>query len=230
MEDSCHNEDISGAARQAYLAYFKNAIVLLRAAKVKDDTDTYWRTVRRLLSFPEIKGTCLGYGAQSISGSGSGDAMTGQVLETAKAIVDLGVQDPDLFVAMALFEDNFGPDRISDMTTNIILGPLLNFNARILSGLTVPLEELENSGSKNGKSYEAMLPRNPYAKGNVPVILVPSDVLRDLPIATSWEDVSAAASKSAEIRGRVNDQIAHLWRSKTLRDKETVREWVLGRP
>jgi len=225
LEDSAHPE-ISGAARQTYLAHFKNAIALLRAAKVKDDTDTYWRNVRRLLSFPEIKGTCLGYGAESISGSGSGDAMTGQVLETAKAIVDLGVQDPDLFVAMALFEDNFGPDRISDMTTNIILDALLSFNARILSGLAVPLEEF-TIRLKNGKSYEAMLPRNSYAKGKVPVILVPSDVLRDLPIATSWEDVSAAASKSAEIRGRVNDQIAQLWRSRTLRDKEAVREWAL---
>ena len=61
---------------------------------------------------------------------------------------------------------------------------------------------------KNGKSYEAMLPRNTFSKGNVPVILVPSDVLRDLPVATDWQDVSSAASQSAEIRNRVNDQIA----------------------
>jgi hypothetical protein len=172
---------MSTAARQAYLTHFKNAIALLRAAKRKDDTDTYWRNVRRLLSFPEIKGTCLGYGAESISGSGSGDAMTGQVLETAKAIVDLGVQDPDLFVAMALFEDNFGPDRISDMTTNIIFEALLAFNARVLRELGVPTEEFKIR-LKNGKSYEATLPRNPYAKGHVPVILVPSDILRDLPV------------------------------------------------
>jgi hypothetical protein len=39
--------------------------------------------------------------------------------------------------------------------------------------------------------------------------------------------MSDAASKSAEIRSRVNDQIAQLWRSKTLKDKEEVREWAL---
>lgn len=225
LESSSHSE-MSKDGRQAYVTHFRNAITLLSAAKVKDDTDTYWRNVRRLLSFPEIKGTCLGYGAESISGSGSGDAMTGQVLETAKAIVDLGVQDPDLFVAMALFEDNFGPDRISDMTTNIIFAALLEFNARVIRELHIPTEEFKIR-LKNGKSYDAMLPRNPFAKGRVPVILVPSDILRDLPIATDWEDVSDAASKSAEIRNRVNDQIVQLWRSKTLKDKEAVREWAM---
>jgi hypothetical protein len=75
--------------------------------------------------------------------------------------VDLGVNDPDLFVAMALFEDNFGPDRISDMTTNIIFEALLKFNGRILAGLDVPTEKF-TMRLKNGKSYEAMLPRNTF--------------------------------------------------------------------
>jgi hypothetical protein len=140
LGDSAHPE-ISGEARQAYIRHFSTAISLLRAVKVEDETDVPWRNVRRLLSFPEIKGTCLGYGAESISGSGSGNAMTDQVLQTAKAIVDLGVEDPDLFVAMALFEDNFGPDRISDMTTNIIFDALLKFNGRILAGIDVPTEK-----------------------------------------------------------------------------------------
>lgn len=226
LGDSAHPE-ISGEARQAYIKHFSTAISLLRAVKVEDETDVPWRNVRRLLSFPEIKGTCLGYGAESISGSGSGNTMTDQVLQTAKVIVNLGVEDPDLFVAMALFEDNFGPDRISDMTTNIIFEALLKFNARILSSLDVPTEKF-TMRLKNGKSYEAMLSRNSFSKGDVPVILVPGDVLRDLPVATDWQDISSAASQSAEIRNRVNDQIAELWRSKTLKDKEKVRDWALG--
>jgi hypothetical protein len=58
--------------------------------------------------------------------------MTEHVIRTAKDIVELGIEDPDLFVAMALFEDSFGPDRISDMTTDVILGDLLKFNERVL--------------------------------------------------------------------------------------------------
>src|SRR5271155_2424511 len=56
LADSAHPE-ISGQGREAYLSHFKNAIGLLRAVKVQDSTDTYWRNARRLLSFPEIKGT-----------------------------------------------------------------------------------------------------------------------------------------------------------------------------
>jgi hypothetical protein len=155
--------------------------------------------------------------------------MRNQVFKTARDIVGLGIQDPDLFVAMALFEDNFGPDRISDMTTNIILGDLLQFNNRVLSRLNVPTERFPIH-LKNGCSYDAMLPCNPFAKGKkkVPVILVPIDILRDLPVATDWEDVSRAATENAEIRGRVNDQIAQLWRTKTLKDKEVMRDWALS--
>lgn len=90
--------------------------------------------------------------------------MTGSVIQTAKEIVELGVEDPDLFVAMALFEEGFGPDRISDMTTNVILGDLLRFNARILDGLPVPREAM-TLRLRNGKTYETALPVNPYVKG-----------------------------------------------------------------
>jgi hypothetical protein len=224
LQMSSHPE-ISQGARSAYVQYFNRAIGLIQA--IKATGDTYWKNAWRLLSFPEIKGTCLGYGAESIAGSGSGDAMTDQVLKTAKEIVDLGIKDPDLFVAMALLEDNFGPDRISDMTTNIIFGDLLEFNYRVLSAMEVPKEKFQIR-LKNGRSYDATLPRNPYAKGRVPVILVPTDILRDLPVATDWQDISIAASESAEIRNSVNDQIAQLWRTKTLKDKEGLREWALS--
>jgi hypothetical protein len=52
-------------------------------------------------------------------------------MQTAKAIVDLGIDDPDLFVAMGLFEEGIGPDRISDMATNVIFPDLIAFNTRI---------------------------------------------------------------------------------------------------
>ena len=119
-----------------------------------------WRAARRLLTFPEIKWTCLGYGAQSISGSGSGDDGTGLFVVSAKEIIDLGITDPDLFVAMSLFEKKVGPDKISDMTTNVIMRDLLDFNARILPKLGVPLRKQEFL-LKNGSSFEAALPLNP---------------------------------------------------------------------
>ena len=224
LERSQHPE-INTDAQATYEAHFIKVIKLLAASQ--EMSDVPWRNAMRLLSFPEIKGICLGYGSQSVSGSGSGTDMLDQLIRTAKQIVDLGVRDPDLFVAMAVFEDGFGPDRISDMTTNIIFKDLLNFNKRVLQTLPVPCVPTTIS-LRNGAQYEADLPTNPFVKGGAPIILVPSDILRNLPVARDWAGVADAASKNAALRHRVNDQIAKLWEAKTLKDKDEVRRWALS--
>lgn len=224
LAKSRHSE-ISNGARGTYEHHFKNVIKFLRATK--GPGDVAWRSAQRLLSFPEIKWTCLGYGAQSVSGSGSGNEMTGQFIDTARQIVELGVDDPDLFVAMALFEEGVGPDRISDMTTNVIFSDILNFNARILKDLGVPTQAM-TLRLRNGQSFDAVLPNNPFIREGGPVVLVPSDILRDLPIATDWSGVSDAASKNQELRNQVNRQIARLWEVKSRKDKGQLRRWAMS--
>lgn len=219
------HQEISTDANAAYEAHFVRVIRLLAASKTVGDVP--WRSAMRQLSFPEIKGICLGYGSQSVSGSGSGSDMLDRVIKTAKEIVDLGVSDPDLFVAMALFEDGFGPDRISDMTCNIIFKDLLSFNKRMLTELPVPVQPTAIR-LRNGASYQADLPVNPFVRGGAPIILVPTDILRDLPIACDWADVADAASKNQELRNKVNDQIARLWEAKTLKSKGEIRDWALS--
>jgi hypothetical protein len=222
---SSRHAEMRAGGRRAYEEHFSTIIKLLRGSKEKGDVA--WRNAVRMLSFPEIRGTCLGYGAQSVSGSGSGADMTAHLTRTAKEIVDLGVEDPDLFVAMALFEEGFGPDRISDMTTNIIIGQLLSFNQRILPELAVPIGR-HSIRLKNGASFEADLPTNPYVKGGAPIILVPADILRDLPIAKDWSDVADSASKNAQLRDRVNNEVADLWKRRTIKDKDKLRRWALS--
>jgi hypothetical protein len=60
------------------------------------------------------------------------------------------------------------------------------------------------------------------------VILVPTDILRDLPIAADWSDVAAAASKNQALRQKVNKQIAEIWRRRTLKDKDELRRWAMS--
>ena len=43
--------------------------------------DVAWRTAQQLLSLPEIKWTCPGQSAQSVSGAGSGIEVTAQIIE-----------------------------------------------------------------------------------------------------------------------------------------------------
>jgi hypothetical protein len=81
---------------------------------------------------------------------------------------------------------------------------------------------------RNGKTYEANLPTNPFVRGNQPVLLVPADILRSLPIVKDWSDVADAASKNDALRERVNQEIAKLWAAKTLKDKTELRRWALS--
>jgi hypothetical protein len=224
LDHSVHDE-IKIGARNSYQQHFTTVIKLLRGSRSEGDAP--WRGALRYLSFPEVKGTCLGYGAQTVSGSGSGSDMRDTVIRTGKQIVDLGVDDPDLFVAMALFEDGFGPDRISDMTTKVILSDLLKFNYRVFSELAVPLER-RALRLRDGSTYDVSLPVNPFVRDGAPIILVPTDILRSLPVATDWSDVSDAASKNREIRNKVNTQIAELWQAKTLKSKSTLKSWALS--
>jgi hypothetical protein len=189
---------------------------------MKHPGDVAWRTVERLLEFHEIKGTCLGYGAASISGSAFGQELTRRLLRVGKEIVDLGIRDPDLFPAMALFEAKIGADRISDMATNVIREALVAFNRRILRSIGLRGEAFD-IGDVAGEFL-----RNPFQNGRIPVILVPQDILRKLPIAKDWDDVADATSKNQALRNRVNRHIGHIWAAKTKRDKERLRTQALA--
>jgi hypothetical protein len=224
LGNSGHPE-INTGARTTYRKHFETIVALLAGSK--EPNDAPWRGALRLLSFPEIKGTCLGYGAQSAAGSGSGEAMRENLIRTGKEIVDLGVREPDLFIAMALFEEGFGPDLISDMTTNVILGDLLAFNERILAHLPIPRQNV-TLRLQNGNRFEVSLPINPFMKAGDPVILVPLDILRALPVASDWSDVEHAASQNEQIRNLLNAQIADFWKIKTLREKDKLRQWALS--
>jgi hypothetical protein len=219
FEKSKHSEISTGAVNE-YRKHFETVIRFLSLTKKPEDIG--WRTARRLLEFHEVRGTCLGYGINSIGGSGFGSQLTERVLRVGKEIVDLGIQDPDLFAAMALFEEKIGADRVSDMTTNVVRQSLVTFNRRILKGLKLRGEIFDMFG------VNARFVVNPFQSTRTPVILVPADILRKLPIARDWDEVADAAYKNDRIRQRVNDHISHIWAKKAKRDKARLRAQALA--
>lgn len=219
LSSSRHVEIRNGAI--TYQNFFSILIRLLKNAS--SSTHVAFRTAQKRLSFDEIKGTCLGYGAASTSGRAWGKLITGRVLKSAKEIIDLGVDDPELFLVVALLEDGIGPDLISDMTTNIILPDLAEFNKQICK--TLNINTLPFKGP-DGSLFH--FPRNPLiTESDTPVILVPLDILRDLPIVTCWSDIGDAASKNAGLRNRVNSMIGRIWESAARKkNKEAIRKTI----
>ncbi|TNI67279.1 hypothetical protein [Aeromonas media] len=215
LEDSAHKE-ISEGAYQSYRNRFEKIIKLLSVSKAVDDVP--WRNAKRLFHFSEISWTCLGYGT-TVKGSGFGKDLISSTLDTASQIVALGVNDIDLFMALALFEEGIGPDRISDMTTNIILFDLISFSDRVNEILKIPTKPFK-VGTNN---YDLVV--NPYSEQ--PLIFVPNDIVRDLPIASDWSDISRVVRENEELRERVNNHVGEIWATMTKKQKQRLKQAAL---
>lgn len=226
LEDSSHPE--MNAARATFDQYFDQVRRLVAGSK--SSTDAPAKAAKELLRFPEIKGTCLGYGKDGIAGSGGGVDMADQLFKTASEIVGLGIDDPDLFLAMGLFENNFGPDMIGDMFTNVLFNHIADFNRRVYAALgvkTQPIEIRLNTGKRLKGDFVTNVA---YPGADIPVILLPKDVLRDLPVAVDWRGVQETSEANREFRRSLNKSVAHLWSKKTLESKEKLRAWALSGP
>lgn len=208
-----------------YERHFESVIEALLRSQARGDA--FWRAAIRLLTFREIKWTCLGYGSDGIAGSGSGRYLTGNMIDSAQQIARHGVNDPELFLAFALFEDGIGPDRISDMATNVILQDIVDYSAEKAIDLGVPTERFSLTSIATGR-ISALLPRNPTANG--PVLLLPLDILRALPAATDWNAVGAATDDMVDLRGDVNTHIIGIWQRKSKEAKADLKEAVLNDP
>lgn len=193
---------------------FANILRLLRHSQ--EPGDVWERRAEDLMVFPEVKGICIGYSAQGTDGSGMGPELRRRLLADAREIIRVGVQEPDIFELAGLFESDIGPDRISDMVAGIIQIDLIAYSKRVFRDLSV-----------SGDSED--LPVNPF--NQAPVILVPRDILRDLPIALDWEDIDLVASHNEELRSQVNELIGSTWRHAAKRaSRADVRSVILEHP
>jgi hypothetical protein len=214
-----HSEhpEIRDGADASYTARFEAIIKLLRAST--EHGDVAWRNAERLFKFSEISWTCLGYGS-SVHGSGFGKELVSTTLDTAAQIVRLGVEDIDLFMVLALFEEGVGPDRISDMTTNIILEDLMRYSQRVNETLQIATRPFRVAAK------QVDLVPNPFSDS--PLLFVPSDIVRDLPVATCWSDISRVVRENEELRERVNGRVGEIWATMSRKDKTRLKRAALS--
>lgn len=216
LAQSVHPEINTGAVT-AYEQRFEWIVKLLMASQVKGDLP--WRQAEKIFKFSEVSWTCLGY-SSSVRGAGFGKELSAHALDTASQIVKLGITDVDFFMGLSLFEEGIGADRISDMTTNIILKDLVKLTQRLNQELGIQSREFNVAGVKE------VLPINPYT--NDPLLFVPTDIVRDLPIATDWSDISQAVKANEELRDRVSGSIGQIWATMRKKDKARVKTAALS--
>ena len=111
--------------------FFRNIYKIL--SSTTDKNSRLYRQAVRLFDFPEINNIGLGY-SKGRYGSGFGPILAEKIISDAKEIIDAGNKDADLFQLIGLFEENVGPDRLSDMYSHLIYDDIINYtNEKIRS-------------------------------------------------------------------------------------------------
>lgn len=187
------------------LARFGDVFKLLRLSTQPEDKP--WRAARALLTFPEFRGASLGTSQTSGNGSGWGPTTTAQVLQSAKEIVDAGLDDPAFFELLALFETGIGADRLGDMLGDIVLPRLAVYTKRVCNEIHVPTDAVTVAG----QSYDLPVWIDERSRKRY-VVLVPRSILSEMPVALDRKHVEYVASRNADARAFLNHRIGADWR------------------
>lgn len=182
--------------------FFRKIIKLLNRAEWKSEKDTFFRAAFEIFKFSEVNGIGLGFGEKA-PGSGFGSKISRMVLETAFDIVKAGIEDPEFFQLLPLFQDNVGPDRLSDMIATLILPDIRAYTERVNQQLGITECNYPN------KLFQDGLLRNPV-KG-YEILLLPVEILHKLPVAKSWEEIDLVIVENNTIRAMMNSEVAERW-------------------
>jgi len=214
------NSTISTAALQRFRQHFEVLVRMLAISKIENDAP--WKGARRQLDLREPPENGLGYGGSGRSGSSRPEDIREQILRTSKEIVTLGASDPEMISLMGFFEENVGPDTISDLTTTVILDDLASITEEFCKAHRIPVFSFDVCDRHN-------LPKFVYERGRaVPIVLVPRDIVRELPIANDWSDIERAAMENARIRERVNRFLGGIIQPTVVDRKRALRSAALG--
>lgn len=201
--------------------HFSKIATLLNVSDSKEDK--MYKSAIKLFKFSEVNGINLGF-SESEHGVGFGEKLRKQVISDAFDIVKKGVQYPEIFQLVSLFEENIGPDRLSDMVATIIYPDIVKFTKRIQDELGINKEKYSEY-----IFLEDGLVVNPY-KG-CEILFLPKDILHELPIAKCWDDIDRVVSENENIRREINEAVGEEWSRWYSRDKKAyLKEHIFKDP
>jgi hypothetical protein len=138
----------------------------------------------RILDFPEVSEIGLGYTKGSKRGSGVGTQLSGLIIETVVGSPSLQERGIHHVEEMQLVSAGVGPDRVSDISANVLKSFLIEYTKRqcdiwgipIKKG--VPVHHIYDSSTHQWKDSYEDLPVSPDGSA---ILLVPRRIVRALP-------------------------------------------------
>jgi hypothetical protein len=212
------NQLIAKGAYGVFRERMTEIVDLLLAAPNK--SSPAWTAALKHLNLDERRETCLGYGGAGTSGSSPPDSLKAQILDTTNEILKIGVKNPEIISLMGIFEPGVGADTISDMATNAIFPVLQEITVAFCRKHDVPTKQFEIGFN----TFD--LPQNPV-KPEFGFILVPKDILRELPIATDWSDISRVVQHNAKLRHFVGQMITTMAKASISEKKYVLKQAVI---
>ena len=138
-----------------------------------------------IFNFPEVAAIGLGYTKTGKRGSGLGGYLRDLIIETLKASPGLQERGVLHVEEMQLLASGIGPDRISDITANILKGYLVEYTQRqaeiwgVPLRRGVPLPHIYDETTQSWVDSYVDLPVSPV--DDAPVLFVPRRIVRALP-------------------------------------------------
>lgn len=200
----------SETAWNDYQAYYTQLMEKVKAIHMLDGVrkQRAKALAQQFIVASEPKGLCLGYSKNSNRGRGVGKEVSKIILDSALDIVDIGIDNHNIFSVVFLLERGIGADLISDLTANIIINSLCAFTAQIALKLKIKTKPYLVAG----KRY--LLPKHPFEKSYL--LFVPTDIVNRLPIDGNLPEVlhtfmeGMPSTTNDEIRYKVNEEIGRI--------------------
>lgn len=171
---------------------FSKILSLISKCSIESNDDIFYKAAFKALDFVELQGTCLGYSQDGTIGRGVGDTTRKTIISNIKQLMSKGPLDPEILELICVFTDGFGCDLSSDLVTFLLKDIIFDYNLFII-------EELGLEKENKVDYFGVKLLENPYRKGK-PLILLPKDILSDLPLCNSYEDICYVYKQNEEAR------------------------------
>lgn len=205
-------DDEFAGSHDSIIEFFNTAFEYV-AKSGGDRSKTSWKRAVGMLHFPEMDGLCLGYSRGSTRGAGSSTGFARIIAEALWEAIEAGLEKIEHFEEVGILRKGIGPDRISDMTANLLRPRLIEYTQNVCARHGVPTDSFNFEHGEFDSEFNRWmplraveLPRNPY--NNRPIVLVPQNYLRRLPTINAddfWD--WSYDNFSAQIRAEFSEDV-----------------------